>query len=196
MTTKNRILDTKGRIRDTWRRSAQNVSVEDSATAAAYVSWQLALAATKNLHTEDFVYVDDHQRVSVLLEYLVFLAHVTDRLAYERMGAEERKRFVTSFVDACAHHLQRNAEEILGSDDYRIQLIELLAARNHDYNQHPAHEGNPGYGLLRSFGGHVQKRMGTSQTNRWVMDQVITIDGPKAADNLFQSIDRLLKSAA
>ena len=110
------------------------------------------------------------------------------------MDTHERERFITSFVDASAHHLQRNAEEILGSDDYRTQLIELLTTRNRDYNQYPVHEGNPGYGLLRSFGGHVQKRMGMSQTNRWVIDQVIAIDGPEAIENLSRSIDRLLNS--
>ena len=111
------------------------------------------------------------------------------------MDADERERFITSFVDASAHHLQRNAEEILGSDDYRTQLIELLTTRNRDYNQYSTHEGNPGYGLLRSFGSHVQNRMGTSQTNRWVIDQIIDIDSLEALAQIQRSMQNILDTA-
>ena len=73
------------RIRDKWRQDGKTASLEDSATAAAYASWQIALAATKNLHAEDFEYYDDHQRLGVLREYLIFLSHIADRLAFEHM---------------------------------------------------------------------------------------------------------------
>jgi hypothetical protein len=37
--------------------------------------------------------------------------------------------------------------------------------------------------------------MGDSQTNRWVMEQVMGIDIPKAVQNLKQGLNNLLKSS-
>jgi len=183
------------RIRDKWRQDGKAASLEDSAAAAAYASWQIALAATKNLHAENFEYRDDHQRLGVLREYLIFLSHIADRLVFEHMELSDRERFVTSFTKESARQLQRNAEEILGPRDYQSQLIELLGIRNRDYSQYPANRGCPGYGMLRAFGENVQQWMDSNQTNRWVIDQVIEIDGPEAAIALKQAIDHLLETA-
>ena len=40
---------------------------------------------------EDFDYESDEQRTAVIAEYLMFLVHVADRLAFEQMDAESRK---------------------------------------------------------------------------------------------------------
>jgi len=182
------------RIRDTWHSGSGSNSVEDNGIASAYVAWQLALAATKNLHAQDFEYADDDQRLSVLLEYLMFLAHHADRLTFEVLSNKERERFMHSFVEASCRHFQRNAEEILGAADYHGQFVKLLAERNSEYNICKAPNGQPGYGLFRSFGTHVQERMGNNQTNRWVIDQVIDIDAPEACSSLSKSINHLLET--
>jgi len=182
------------RIRDTWHSGSGNTSIEDNGIALAYVGWQLALAATKNLHEQDFQYVDDNQRLSVLLEYLVFLAHHADRLTFEVLSSQEREHFMHSFIEASCRHFQRNAEEILGTADYHDQFVKLLRRRNSEYNLHKAPNGQPGYGLFRSFGSHIQARMGDKQTNRWVIDQVIDIDAPEATSSLAKSINHLLET--
>ena len=146
------------------------------------------------MHAQEFEYADDNQRLSVLLEYLMFLAHHADRLTFEVLSNEERERFMHSFVEASCRHFQRNAEEILGTADYHGQFVELLAERNSEYNMYKAPNGQPGYGLFRSFGHHVQERMGNNQTNRWVIDQVIDIDAPEASSSLAKSINHLLET--
>ena len=183
------------KIRDKWRQGGKAVSLADNASAAAYASWQIALTATKNLHAQDFEYQNDHQRICVLREYLIFLSHIADRLAFEYMEVSDRKHFVNIFVTESARQLQRNAEEILGAGNYRNELIELLIRRNQQYNQYPTKDGAPGYGMLRSFGENVQQWMGKSQKNRWAIEQVIEIDGPNAVNTLKQTIVRLLESA-
>ena len=130
---------------DRWRNSKQG-SLIDSAGAAAYRAWAIALAATKNLHEENYHYTSDRQR---------------------------------------------NASEILESDNHRKPFIDLLNARTTEYAQYSFDKLEPCFGLLKSLGKNIQQVMGESQTNRWVTDQIITVDGPDAV-RLFMDILRNL----
>lgn len=181
----------KTRIRDRWRNPEQHGSAETNGQALGYVCWQLALTAARNLHAEDFIYQDDVQRVAVIREYLVFLVHAADRLAYDTLKDHDRTVFVPALAHACAAQFQRNAAEVLGHGDYREQFIETLNRRNSHYGECSFTEGTPGYALLRAFSDHIQAIMGHDQTNRWVMDQVMDIDGPSVVKQLAESMQNL-----
>lgn len=179
------------RTRDRWRNGAKPKSLEDNATALAYIIWQLALNAAKNLHIEDFHYRDDGQRTDVIAEYLAFLVHVTDRLVHGHLDLEQRTRFVSTAAAAAARHLQSNKEDILGRRDYKSPFLALLNERSQEYAQCSFEADYPGYPMLRAFGSHVQQVMGTDQTNKWVIDQVMEIDAPNAVDSLKKSMANL-----
>ena len=59
------------------------------------------------------------------------------------------------------------------------------------YAQYSFDKLEPCFGLLKSLGKNIQQVMGESQTNRWVTDQIITVDGPDAV-RLFMDILRNL----
>ncbi|HCK75535.1 MAG TPA: hypothetical protein DHW07_00140, partial [Gammaproteobacteria bacterium] len=159
----------KTRIRDRWRNPGQPESAEKNGQALGYVCWQLALTAARNLHVENFIYQDDVQRVAVIREYLVFLVHAADRLAFDSLAEHDRATFVAALAHACAGQFHRNAAEVLGSGDYRVQFIDTLNRRNGHYGACSFSDGVPGYALLRAFSDHIQEVMGSNQTNRWVM---------------------------
>ncbi len=180
------------RIHDKWRNKERRGSAEDNATALAYIIWQIALTAAKNLHAEDFEYDSDQQRIGVIAEYLIFLVHVTDRLAHEQMDDETRARFVTTVATHVARHYQRNVEDIMGRGDYRGQFVDLLNERVSHYAETAFGEDGPGYQARRYLGEKVQNVMGMTQTNRWVMQQVIDLDAPEAVNHLRQALENLL----
>ena len=181
----------KTRIRDRWRNPEQQQSAEKNGEALGYVCWQLALTAARNLHAEDFVYQDDVQRVAVIREYLIFLVHAAERLAFDPLEEADRAAFVPALALACAGQFQRNAAEVLGSGDYRTQFIEALNRRNGHYGECSFGDGLPGYALLRAFSDHIQAIMGNDQTNRWVMEQVMDIDGPDVVRQLAKAMSNL-----
>ena len=186
----------KIRLTSKWRRDrGKPVALEDNAVALAYIIWQIALMAAKNLHAEDFVYESDRQRIAVITEYLMFLIHVADRFAHADMPQQARERFVTRLAREVARHLQRNQAEILGSGDHAGAFIALLNQRLADYAETVFREGRPGFECLRCLGDRVLTIMGTSQVNRWVIDQVMEIDAPSAVDHLRQAMDNLFGSA-
>ncbi len=80
---------------------------------------------------------------------------------------------------------------MLGNGDYQAQFIETLNRRNKHYGECSFGERLPGYALLRAFSDHIQAIMGNDQTNRWVMDQVMDIDGPDVVRQLAKSMSNL-----
>ncbi len=179
------------RIRDKWRNRDRQGSLEDNATSLAYGIWQIALAAAKNLHVEDFEYESDDQRTAVIAEYLMFLVHAADRRAFSQMSDESRRIFVTTLAQHTARHYQRNLADIMGHGDYRSGYIEKLNARASEYADTPFPGGDPGYEARRCLGEKIQAVMGMTQINKWVIQQVIDLDAPEAVKHLNTAMDNL-----
>ncbi len=180
------------RIRNKWR-TAKPRTLEDNATAVAYIVWQIGLHYTRNLHQEEFDYESDHQRVRVIAEYLIFLSHITDRFAHQRLDDEQRQIYVSALVEQVARQYQRNVEEIMGSGDYRTGFLSNINTRFDEYAKGVFDGDEPGYPARRMLGNLIQDIMGQSQTNKWVIQQIIDIDSLDAADQLIKSIKPLLE---
>jgi hypothetical protein len=185
------------RTRNRWRDGTLARSIEENATALAYICWQIALDRAKNLHREDFDYADDTQRTGVIAEYLYFLLHLGDRLVYKKLDESSRTRFVGTLARQTSRHYQRNLEDVFGhGQDYSREFIDVLNQRASEYSECSFDESEPGYQMLRGLGRHVQDLMGESQTNRWVIDQVMELDAPSAVLELKKSLDNLFGTAA
>jgi hypothetical protein len=186
------------RIKSRWHRpeggeEIVRKSLEDIAGALAFIAWRSALDMTKNLHGEDFVYVSDGQRIAVLGEYVLFQVQLADRLAYERMEEEDRKVLVTCLGHRLAEHMQDNATDLFGPRDYRRPFLDRLNERAEEYAGFGFTEQGPSYPFLRHLGHKIQAIMGDSQTNRWVIDQVMDADAPTVVERLRKAVDDLLR---
>ncbi len=185
------------RTRDKWRDNDRGRSLEEHATALAYICWQIALDRARNLHGEDFDYQSDRQRTTVIAEYLHFLVHVSDRLVHGQIADSSRQAFVGVLGRGVARHFQRNLEDVYGhGKDYATPFIDDLNARCAQYAADRFADGEPGFSMLRGLGRHIQDVMGEDQTNRWVIDHVMQIDGPAAVLELKKSVDNLFGTAA
>ena len=63
--------------------------------------------------------------------------------------------------------------------------------RLEDYSTLTFEAGEPGFDFLRYAGARVLGVLGDDQTNRWVMDQVMDIDGPDVVRQLAKSMSNL-----
>jgi hypothetical protein len=90
-----------------------------------------------------------------------------------------------------ARHYQRNVADIMGHGDYRSGYIEKLNARAAEYAETPFSDGDPGYQTRRCLGDKIQEVMGMTQTNKWVIQQVIDLDAPEAVKHLKKALDNL-----
>jgi len=195
MTKEQSPIKMVARTRDKWRKTAAPKSPQDNAGALGYIIWQIALNGAKSLHVEDFRYDHDLQRFGVIEEYVALLTHLSDRMVFDETTAGNREAFISDTAAAAARHLQRNKEEIVGSNDYRTPLFHLINERSREYAACRFDDNQPGYQMLRIFGAHVQDIMGSDQTNQWVIDQVMEIDASNAHQKLSRSLGNLLSQA-
>lgn len=181
----------KARIRTGWINKERQITVGEFANATSAICWRMALNAAKNLHEQDFVYDNDKQRLAVIREYLYFFIHCADRLSYSELSQEAREEFITMLSVDCRRHYVQNAREITGkqieTENYILELNETangLAGLSFL-------ETAPGYDMYRMLGSRILGIMGDSQTNKWVIDQVMDIDGPTAYEIFYQSFVKL-----
>ncbi|MBX2838716.1 MAG: hypothetical protein KTR35_17790 [Gammaproteobacteria bacterium] len=176
---------------DNEREVLSEKSLSDQASALAFIQWRTALNSAIDLHAEDYRYDNDHQRVGVITEYLAFQIQLIDRLCSEFLLPGEREVLVNGVCQKAADQIQENLEDIAGPGDYKPPFIALLNKRFSDYAEFRYKDGRPGYEAMRYLGYAVLMLLGEDQTNRWVIDQVMEIDGPAIVDQNIKSMNRL-----
>lgn len=185
------------RIKSRWTERAKLKPTEqmqkENAQALAFIFWRIALEKAKNLHGERFVYDNDVQRVKVIGEYLAMLLQVADRMAFDRMDEAHRQEFVNFLALRLSDHMQENATDLFGPGEYREAFIAMLNARAEGYSECGfSPEEGASYGFLHYFGTGVQNVMGREHhENRWVIDQIMEIDGPDAVDKATKAVEDL-----
>jgi len=167
------------RIKSHWHDDEQQRSFAEIGGALAFNSWKLALDKAITLHGENFVYRDDRQRLAVIMEYLIFAVQVVDRLAHQCLEEEARQGVVTAMALKLAEYLQDNARELLADDSYQARFIEQLNQRAAEYADFTLSKEGPSYPFYRHLGYVIQQVMGREGENRWVIDQVMDLDGPQ-----------------
>ncbi len=185
------------RIKSRWSEKAKaklsDDLINENGRALAFIFWRLALDKAKNLHGEDFVYDDDEQRIKVIGEYLAVLVAMADRLAYTRLEDEDRQQFIATLATELAIHMQDNATDLFGNVDFKTPFFAMLNVRSAEYAtyDYSVDEG-PSYNFLQYFGSMVQKVMSKEyHENRWVIDQIMEIDGPETIDKASKAMQEL-----
>lgn len=182
------------RMKSRWGKNGKQRSVADNASAAAFISWRIAQDALLDLENEDYQTDSLAQRMDVIVEFVIFLAHLADRLTFERMSEEEREEFVVTMVKHLARTHQASMEDIDGVKDYKENFINLVNKRMSDYSEMPFEDGEPSFTMRRYLGTKVQDVMG-ERHKKWIETQVLEINAPAASKLLKKAINDLYKPA-
>ncbi|WP_025771451.1 hypothetical protein [Thioalkalivibrio sp. HK1] len=187
------------RIKNRWHRSKRNdAACKDfgaNAGALAFIIWRLAVEHAIDLHREGYDYDSDRERIRVIGEYCAFGLQLIDRLAHHRVDDEARTELLTSLGRRLADRMHDNLVDIAGPGDYRAPFVAMINERIDKYARFGFEGGEPDFPMLRFFGNEVMSAMGISQTNRWVMDQVMDISAPEFCRKITASVENLLATA-
>ncbi len=181
------------RIKSRWHDDAAERSLDEIAGAIGYITWRIAKDKAINLHGQDFEYQDDRQRMDVIIEYLVFQLQLVDRLARDRIGLddEQRRALIVATAKAMAKHVQDNSMDLFGPGDHVQSFVSRLNARGAEYAEFTYDDDGPSYPFMRHLGFEVQRVMGESHANRWVIDQVMDKDGYDVDRQVRRALDDL-----
>jgi len=181
------------RLKSHWHDDESERSLEEIASAIAFISWRIAKDKAINLHGERFVYESDRQRMAVIQEYLYFQIQMTDRLVYKTFEEEDRRNLIIQLALKLAGHMQENCVDLMGPGDYGKPFISGLNKRSQDYAGLVFDDDGPSYPFLRHLGFEIQRVMGDREENRWVIDQVMDKDGWEVYKQFSRAVGDLLE---
>lgn len=187
----NHIAEIDVRIKTRWNNKDKARSIQEIASALGFTLWRIGQTALLNLENEGFQTDTQLQRLEVMQEFMAFLIHMVDRMAYDRMDDEERAEFITALARKVADYVQDNTRDILGNGDHRAPFIERLNKRMDEYSEFAVIDSDPSFQLLRYFGDRMTEVLGERQ-RQWIGTQVIDIEAPGAMKTLRRAVSSLV----
>jgi hypothetical protein len=190
------------RVKSRWFKSDGPKSPEQNAGAMAFIVWRVARNLLGRMRGARFDIEAGPPYFDFLREVLVFLVHVADRMAWQRMDAGARAAFTTELALRVAAHLDDNATDLLdapaaGQASHRDRFIDLvneLSAHYAEFGADPAEAGfAPDFGFVRYFASRVAEVL-PAKDRLWTMDQLMAVEVPEAVATLRRSFDGLLSA--
>ena len=182
-----------------WSGKDKTRTAREQAGAMAFIAWRVAHETAITLHGEDYVYRDDGQRLDVIAEFLAYIVHLVDRISYEEVPEEIRNEFINGLGAKLAEHMEDNRLDWQGPGDYRTPFVGLLNERFGEYAEEGFDEkSGPKYSMYRHVGHCVQAHMSDSKEheNRWVIDQVMDVEGPEIYKKIDAAMQNLLDTGS
>jgi hypothetical protein len=177
------------RVKSKWHKN-QVKTIEDIGGAMAFICWRITKNHLEDLINEGFV-IEKEQVFDVIVEYLCFLIQCIDRLVFKTLSAEQRQELINKLAKQSAFYFQENKEDRIGEGNHWKAFINTYNQRSEDYSDYEFVDGEPDYHFLRYFAEKVQKAM-TDVDEKWIVQQIIEIQAPKAFKKINQSVDDLV----
>lgn len=177
------------RLKSRWFGAAGEKSPAEQASAVAFIIWRVAHQLLKRLRSAGYAIEVGTPYVDVLVEAVVFLATVADRIAHRRSPADARVAFTTALLHHLARILDENEQEFLGSTagaaaQRLIDLFNEVAPHYAEFGADarldtPEAGFHPDFGYLRYFASRMAATL-PADDRPWVIDQVISVEAPHA----------------
>ena len=124
-----------------------------------------------------------------------FQIHLVDRLLFlDKTTDNERIAVVNNLGKQSSRIMQENCEDLFGLGDYKKGYINTLNMRSSEYSEFEFSKQGSNYSIFRHLAKKIQDAMGLSQTNKWVMDQIIDIDAVEVYKKIVEVYDSLRKT--
>jgi len=171
------------RIRSHFHQGAGERSMPELASVIAMLGWKLSQDAIRRMRTAQFDIDIGTQYFDFVCEYLAFLLHAADRLAYRALAADKRLAFTTALALKLAEVVEENRDMLVTEPEpgiARRHFIALANQRGAEYADFAYDEKDgPDFGFRRFFGSRLLEIV-PEKDHAWVIDQIMEIEAPEA----------------
>lgn len=169
------------RIKSHWFKGERQRPPEEVATVIAAIVWRTANHGLQGLRKAKYDIDAGVPYISVLVEFLVFLVLVADRIAYRHDPGDWRAAFTIALAKRVAGILQENLDDLIGPipEGHGRAFLERFDEQSEVYGQFGYAADGPEFAFLRHFGDRVAEAMPEDDDRRWAQDQVMTVQGPE-----------------
>ncbi|MBN8771858.1 MAG: hypothetical protein J0I46_09890 [Thiobacillus sp.] len=186
------------RVKTVWFKKDGERSAEEIATAVATTTWRVADKAVDNLGRENYDIITPARGFKLIAEFLAFLVHYCDRMAYATLTPERRIAVLQAVANRLGEVMEQNVREVVGKNDprnYKQEFIDFLNRRFADYAEFEfSDEEKASFPALRFLGLQIRDEMGDNDKT-WIMDQIMDIEMPEMMGTVRKSFKGLLSDA-
>ena len=186
------------KVRTIWFKKDGERSANEIASAVATTTWRVADKAMDNLGRENYDIITPARGFKLIAEFVAFLAHYCDRMAYATLSPERRIAVLQAVSNRLGEIMQENIISTVGTDatrNYKQEFIDFLNRRFEDYSEFEfPNEEKASFPALRFLSLQIREEMGDSDKT-WIMDQIMDIEMPEMMGTVRKSFTGLLSDA-
>lgn len=186
------------RIRSRFHREGRERTLPELASVIAMLGWKLSQEAIRRMREAQFDIDLGRQYFDFVCEYLAFLLHAADRIAYRGLTPERRTEFTTALALRLADVVEDNRDMLVAESvpgHCRSHFIALANQRGAEYADfgYDEKEG-PDFGFRRFFGSRLFDIV-PEKDHAWVIDQIMEVEAPEAVKALERTLSGLFAPA-
>jgi hypothetical protein len=178
------------RVKSKWHKDAVK-TVDEIASALAFNTWRITKNNLEDLINEGFT-IEKNQVFGVISEYLCFLIQCVDRLIFQKTSLDNRRQILILLARQSADYFHEEKTERIGEGSHWDDFVNLYNSRAQDYSEFRFNLDGPDYHFLRYFAEKTKSVM-TQLDEKWVVQQMIEIQAPKAFDEINKSVENLMQ---
>jgi hypothetical protein len=175
------------RIRSHFHSGGRERTATELAGVVAMLGWKLSQDAIRRMRAAQFDIDIGRQYFDFVCEYLAFMLHAADRIAYRGLEADKRTAFTTALALKLAEVVEDNRDMLIADPEpgsCRRHFIALANLRGADYADFTYDEKEgPDFGFRRFFGSRLLDIV-PEKDHSWVIDQIMEIEAPEAVKAL------------
>ena len=179
------------RIRSRFHRSTRERTPAELASVIAMLGWKLSQDAIRRMREAQFDIDIGRQYFDFVCEFLAFVLHSADRVAYRALDAEKRAGFTTALALRLAEVVEDNRDMLIresAAGACRRHFIDLANQRGAEYADFGYAEAEgPDFGFCRYFGSRLLDIV-PEKDHAWVIDQIIEIEAPEAVEAIERTL--------
>ena len=178
------------RIRSSFHAGGKPRSMAELASVIATLAWKLAIDSIKRMRAADYDIDLGSAYFDFVCEFMAFLAHAADRIAYRDLSPEQRTEFTTALAVRMAEAIEDNRDMLLvdvAPGRCRRHFLDLFNDRGAEYGDHGYTEAGPDFGFRRCFAACLQEVL-PEKDRLWAVDQVMEIESPEAIKALEKTL--------
>ena len=178
------------RIRSSFHAGGRARSMTELASVIAMLAWKLAIDSIKRMRQAEYDIDLGNAYFDFVCEFMVFLAHAADRIAYRELSAEQRTEFTTALARRMAAAIEDNSDMLLFDvtpGKCQRHFLDLFNRRGAEYADHGYTEQGPDFGFRRCFSACLKEVL-PEKDQLWAVDQVMEIESPEAIKALEKTL--------
>lgn len=186
------------RVKTVWFKKDGERTADEIASAVATTTWRVADKAVDNLGRANYDIITVERGFKLIAEFLAFLVHYCDRMAYATLPSERRMAVLQAVSHRLGEVMEQNVHSMVGKDDgrdYKKEFIDFLNRRFAEYAEFEfPDDDKASFPALRFLGLQIRDEM-DDKDKTWVMDQIMDIEMPEMMGTVRKSFKGLLSDA-